>query len=41
MPYTERQRRYIYAQAAKGIRWAQKEVSKGAAKHLKRKKKRR
>lgn len=35
MPYTSRQRRYIYAPAAKGVRWAKKEVASGKAKHLK------
>lgn len=41
MPYSERQRRYIYAQARKGVRWAQKEVSSGAAKVIHKAKKRR
>lgn len=39
MPYTNKQRRYIYAQAKKGVAWAVKEVSSGAAKHLKKRKK--
>lgn len=34
MPYTARQRRYIYAQAEKGVAWAKKEVASGKAKHL-------
>lgn len=38
MPYTPKQRRYVYAQAAKGVAWAKKEVASGKAKHLHKKK---
>jgi len=38
VPYTDRQRRYIYAQAKKGVAWARKEVASGKAKHLKKRK---
>lgn len=38
MPHTAKQRRYIYAQAAKGVAWAKREVASGKAKHLKRRK---
>lgn len=41
MPYTSRQRRYIYAQAKKGVAWAKREVESGKAKHLHKRKKKR
>lgn len=41
MPYSERQRRYVYAQAKKGVAWAKREVASGKAKYIHRKKKKR
>jgi hypothetical protein len=38
VPYSEKQRRYIHAQAAKGVAWAKKEVAKGGTKKLLKKK---
>lgn len=38
MPYTPKQRRFVYAQAEKGVAWAKKEVASGAAKTLHKKK---
>jgi hypothetical protein len=40
VPYTSKQRRYIYAQASKGVAWAKKEVASGKAEHLHKRKRR-